>query len=189
MTTPDQPCHLAGMHPADCPAYVAGIASLRARLRAAAAWPDATGHADMRIEVVKRELNQGALAGFDSAVTDYAARLVIAALDSYEASALQLTYERGVAEGLRLAEETAQKALDKAGKVMWDGGVAEGRRQATEGFDHLWGVGLSGTPHVIHCRDESHARGVAVDLAGGHHVVSRLVGPWEPAEQGGDDRG
>lgn len=34
MTTPDQPCHLAGMHPADCPAYVAGMASLRARFAA-----------------------------------------------------------------------------------------------------------------------------------------------------------
>jgi len=38
----------------------------------------------MRIEIVKRELNQGALAGFGSAVTDYAARLVIAALDSFD---------------------------------------------------------------------------------------------------------
>lgn len=45
---------------------------------------DDTTRADMRIEIVKRELNQGALAGLDSQITDHAARLVIAALDSYD---------------------------------------------------------------------------------------------------------
>lgn len=40
--------------------------------------------ADMRIEVVKRELNQGALAGNGSAITEYAAALVVAALDSFD---------------------------------------------------------------------------------------------------------
>lgn len=45
---------------------------------------DDVARADMRIEIVKRELNQGALAGTGSAVTDYAARLVIAALDSFD---------------------------------------------------------------------------------------------------------
>lgn len=39
---------------------------------------------DMRIEVVKREINQGALAGYDSQITDYAAALVIVALDSFD---------------------------------------------------------------------------------------------------------
>ncbi len=45
---------------------------------------DEIARADMRIEIVKRELNQGALAGFSSEVTDHAAHLVIAALDSYD---------------------------------------------------------------------------------------------------------
>ncbi len=40
---------------------------------------------DMRIEVVKREINQGALAGMRSEITDVAAALVIVALDSYDA--------------------------------------------------------------------------------------------------------
>lgn len=40
--------------------------------------------ADMRIEVVKREVNQGALAGHGSEITDYAAALIIAALDNYD---------------------------------------------------------------------------------------------------------
>jgi hypothetical protein len=53
----------------------------------------------MRIEVVKRELNQGALAGFDSTVTDFAARLVIAAIDSYDTASRVREYHRGFQEG------------------------------------------------------------------------------------------
>lgn len=59
----------------------------------------AAAHADMRIEIVKREINQGALAGFDSAITDHAARLVIAALDSYDEHALKEAYRVGYYEG------------------------------------------------------------------------------------------
>ena len=51
--------------------------------------------ADMRIEVVKRELNQGALAAFDSRITDYAARLIISALDSFDELALAAEFRRG----------------------------------------------------------------------------------------------
>jgi hypothetical protein len=40
--------------------------------------------ADMRIQVVKREINQGALAGLGSEISDYAAALVVAALDSFD---------------------------------------------------------------------------------------------------------
>jgi hypothetical protein len=45
---------------------------------------DDAARGDMRIEVVKRELNQGALGGSGTAVTDYAARLIIAALNSFD---------------------------------------------------------------------------------------------------------
>lgn len=41
-------------------------------------------HGDMRIEVVKREINQGALGGMRSEITDHAAALVVVALDSYD---------------------------------------------------------------------------------------------------------
>ncbi len=51
--------------------------------------------ADMRIEVVKQELNQGAFAGFSSSITDHAARLVIAALDSLDEAALAAEFRRG----------------------------------------------------------------------------------------------
>lgn len=40
---------------------------------------------DMRREVVLRELNQGALAGFASEVTEQAADLILAALNRYDA--------------------------------------------------------------------------------------------------------
>jgi hypothetical protein len=66
--------------------------------------------ADMRIEVVKRELNQGALAGFDSSITDYAARLIIAALDSFDEDALKQEFRRG----FQLGEENA-RLLARAG--------------------------------------------------------------------------
>jgi hypothetical protein len=60
---------------------------------------DAARVADMRIEIVKRELNQGALAGSGCAVTDYAARLVIAALDSFDEATRQQAYDQGYQDG------------------------------------------------------------------------------------------
>lgn len=47
--------------------------------------PEFVGDDEMRREVVLREINQGALAGFDSRITDYAADLVLAALNRYDA--------------------------------------------------------------------------------------------------------
>jgi hypothetical protein len=60
-----------------------------------------TEHADMRVEIVKRELNQGALAGMNRSITDYAALLVIAALDSYDAHAYRTAYHRGFRDGFK----------------------------------------------------------------------------------------
>jgi hypothetical protein len=42
------------------------------------------GNADLRIQVVRREINQGALAGLGSEISDYAAALVVAALDGVD---------------------------------------------------------------------------------------------------------
>lgn len=47
--------------------------------------PEFVGDDDMRREVVLRELNQGALAGFDSRVTEQAVDLVLAVLNRYDA--------------------------------------------------------------------------------------------------------
>ncbi|HEY9413314.1 MAG TPA: hypothetical protein VIQ30_01020 [Pseudonocardia sp.] len=52
-------------------------------------------HADMRIEIVKREINQGALAGFESRITEYAALNVINALDSFDQDALRRAHAEG----------------------------------------------------------------------------------------------
>jgi hypothetical protein len=71
---------------------------------------DTTVNADMRIEVVKREINQGALAGFGSAVTDFAASLVIAALDSYDQAALDLAYRDGFRNGFRAGDKNGRLA-------------------------------------------------------------------------------
>jgi hypothetical protein len=63
----------------------------------------AARRADMRIEVVKRAINQGALAGMQVAISDYAAWLVIDALDSFDADAEQRAYTRGLNQGAELA--------------------------------------------------------------------------------------
>jgi hypothetical protein len=63
---------------------------------------------DMRIEVVKREINQGALAGFDSTITDQAALLIIAALDSFDQQALEDAWRRGFRQGIALQKARSQ---------------------------------------------------------------------------------
>ncbi len=57
-------------------------------------------YADMRIEVVKREINQGALAGMDRRITSYAAHLVVAALDSFDEEARKAEFRRGFELGV-----------------------------------------------------------------------------------------
>lgn len=54
----------------------------------------------MRIEVVRREINQGALAGLGSEISLYAARLVITALDSFDEAALNYAYGAGFRQGV-----------------------------------------------------------------------------------------
>jgi hypothetical protein len=54
----------------------------------------------MRIEVVKRAINQGALAGMGSEVSDYAAWLVVDALDNFDADAEQRAYAQGFRQGI-----------------------------------------------------------------------------------------
>lgn len=61
--------------------------------------PDAAARADMRIEIVKREINQGALAGLGSEISDYAAQLVINALDTYDEEALKEEFRKGFHSG------------------------------------------------------------------------------------------
>ena len=69
---------------------------------------------DMRREIVLREINQGALAGFRSEITKQAADLVIAALDRYD------TWVAGkpAARLARIAEAHS--------KSVTDGGLTDG---------------------------------------------------------------
>jgi hypothetical protein len=66
--------------------------------------------------------------------------------------------------------------------------IAEGRRQATEGWEREWGAQYREDSWVQATFDREAE---AVEFAAGaigHRAVSRLIGPWEPAKQDGDDR-
>lgn len=117
--------------------------------------------------------------------------------------------QEGLAEGRRQATdeakrdaERAQEAADNRANAAWGEGYAEarkevtaeadqaywrghelGRRQATEGWDRQWGVRGDGGGVEVRLSEESahrFARRFEPDEA---TVVSRLVGPWEPAEE------
>lgn len=60
----------------------------------------AARHADMRIQVVLREINQGALAGMGSQISEQAARLVITALDDFDYRAVQTAWGDGFRAGV-----------------------------------------------------------------------------------------
>ena len=64
--------------------------------------------------------------------------------------------------------------------------VAEGRRQATEGWDRQWAVQ---TPAMILPIDEEDRVRRHAARSDDYRVVSRLVGPWEPTEQAGGTDG
>lgn len=169
MTTPDQPtqpCHLAGMHPADCPAYVAGIASLRERVASAIVAPR----------------DRGICGAFAPTLADgptpictlmaehpgwHGDREGMSWVERNDAGPLAAAYERGI----------------------FDAGVAEGRRQATEGRELAWGVRMEWVqgPMTLDCVDRATAEDYIAALPpsqrGIASIVSRLVGPWEAAEQ------
>ena len=120
----------------------------------------------------------------------------------------EAAYERGVAAGRAQVERatdacpacTEESAyidghahVTDYGYVLYDpqhrqdlagGLVAEGRRQATEGWEREWGLALHGHPGQC-VLNEHAARGIAADptAPADTKVLSRLVGPWEAAEQ------
>lgn len=187
MTTPDQPCHLAGMHPTDCPAYVAGIATLRERLTAAP------------IRLTRSPADER-----DSLARRLSVRFAEA--EELRAQMAQLrderdaAYERGVAEGRRqavtalalqlghdLVTDVAEADLEPWFRAALQTANEQGRRQATEGWDREWGLAMHGHPGQC-VLNEHAARGIAADptAPADTKVLSRLVGPWEPAEQAQD---
>lgn len=73
---------------------------------------------DMRRQIVLRELNQGALSGFQSEVTEQAADLVLAALDRYD------TWTAGRLQA-RLARIAEAHSKHVTGGGLTDGGCNE----------------------------------------------------------------
>ncbi|WP_319052656.1 hypothetical protein [Streptomyces europaeiscabiei] len=71
---------------------------------------------DMRREIVLREINQGALAGMQSEITEQAAGLVLAALDRYDNWA-----EKGAGPKARLA-----RIAEAHSKDVGEGGLTSG---------------------------------------------------------------
>lgn len=74
--------------------------------------------------------------------------------------------------------------IENAMEELAEQGIAKGRRQATEGWKREWGVRGPGGGVEIR-RNEDSARRLVVRYAIDEDVraVSRLVGPWETAEQ------
>jgi hypothetical protein len=91
---------------------------------------------------------------------------------------------------LELAEQHARDTQDElvpeAADEAYQRGLADGRAQATEGWEREWAVAFADKTWPPNDSEQS-ARTFAALYADGQ-VVSRLVGPWEPAEQteGGD---
>lgn len=104
-------------------------------------------------------------------------------------------YDEGLAEGRRLlaAEYDVKLGGDGSGTPPvemvygYNIGLAEGRRQATEGWEPEWATRFThaGETYVKAHRGEAQARDWAATGGGGLELVSRLVGPWEPAEPKG----
>lgn len=165
---------------------------------------DAAARADMRIEVVKREINQGALAGFDSTISDYAARLIIAALDSFDEEALKEEFRRGFEAGELNTALLLKQELAGLGALiervcglpdMWMAWPPQGPRGFIESlYDALDGTVRGDEPDVAQ-RTRNHrrlhelgiARCVACDVVDqAEQQGANPVGMATPADPGMD---
>lgn len=68
-------------------------------------------------------------------------------------------------------------------EALLDTARAEGRRQATEGWEREWGAQYRDDSWVQATFDREAEAVEFAASALGHRAVSRLVGPWEPAGQ------
>lgn len=82
--------------------------------------------------------------------------------------------------GLFGARKGGKTTAARIVKEIYDAGEADGRRQATEGWER--GFGIRYPDGVVIDMSESAAREIAYRQPS-RTVVSRLVGPWEPAEE------
>lgn len=90
----------------------------------------AARHADMRVQIVMREINQGALAGFSSEISEYAAGLVIQALDTFDYQSVQTAWGDGFRAGIAF-----QKARDcHTPELPWPRPPSRGNAVAAPGW-------------------------------------------------------
>lgn len=103
------------------------------------------------------------------------------------AAVLNEAREAGIRYGhYTLARWLLERWAVRREQAAYTRGVAEGRRQATEGLTREWGVAYPARRWPLSFdTDESEARAFA-DRGDDRSVVSRLVGPWEPTEQAED---
>lgn len=141
------------------------------------------------------------LAGFDQTLAALSANLDLL-IDMYRAELADGQHPdislAGLAEWLRANHDVAELAEHLAAAVRrlveahaapaaayhdgYDDGVRQGRRQATEGWEREWSVRYEPDGYVHGGKfTEAGAKARAAELDG--TVVSRLVGPWETAEQ------
>lgn len=85
---------------------------------------------DMRREVLLREINQGALAGMGSEITEQAADLILAAVDRYDAHALAKAYGELMLAALA-AVRCVPKEIVRNGCVEYDGRQVSERLRAS----------------------------------------------------------
>lgn len=86
------------------------------------------------------------------------------------------------------ASSAASRAQQEVARLIreeaYERGLAEGRRQATEGWRREWGASFNNGASTWVSTDEDAARQLAARYDSPTvTVVSRLVGPWEPTEQ------
>lgn len=72
--------------------------------------------------------------------------------------------------------------VENAMEELADAGIAEGRQQATAGLKREWGVDLRNGSRPWAMFNETAARDHAACRVD-NRIVSRLVGPWEPAAE------
>ncbi len=103
-----------------------------------------------------------------------------------------------LAEAIVRSVAPTRADLERAEQAAYERGVAEGRRQATDGWRRDWGVIMEpdwysdpddpASHWPQDCDDEEDARRLIHRGSGrGRTLVSRLVGQWEPAEQAEPD--
>ena len=95
---------------------------------------DDIARADMRIEVVKREINELLRSfGFTATITNYAAMVVIHCLDTFDESVVADSYRDGFEAGMRNSHALWEQHGDGWVNVYWGDPAAAGQETPDAG--------------------------------------------------------